>query len=100
MNYQLVITVLSLGGSALIAFVTVRVTQKFYGEALLKAEKHIESHTTAIAKLEVEVDILKNNYVSKDEVKGLRSDIQHIEANISKLDTKIDKLIEVMINKK
>ena len=104
MDYQLGITILSLGGSALTAFVTVRVTQKFYGESLVKNEKHIEDLfknkdeiTKLITKLETEVDTLKRTSVTKDEVTILQQAIKHIENDISKLDTKLDKIMEIMM---
>lgn len=107
MDYQLGITILSLLGSGLISFVTVRVTQKFYGEALIKAEGHIDTlykykdeQSKTIAKLETEVDNLKRTSVTKDEVIGLQQAMKHIENDISKLDSKLDKLMEIMINKK
>lgn len=104
MDYQLGITILSLGGSALTAFVTVRVTQKFYGESLVKNEKHIEDLfknkdeiTKLITKLETEVDTLKRTSVTKDEVTILQQAIKHIENDISKLDIKLDKIMDIMI---
>lgn len=104
MDYQLGITILSLGGSALTAFVTVRVTQKFYGESLIKNEKHIEDLfknkdeiTKLITKLETEVDTLKRTSVTKDEVTILQQAIKHIENDISKLDIKLDKIMDIII---
>ncbi|MFW3412290.1 hypothetical protein ACN9J3_06110 [Aliarcobacter butzleri] len=93
-----------MGGSALTAFVTVRVTQKFYGESLVKNEKHIEDLfknkdeiTKLITKLETEVDTLKRTSVTKDEVTILQQAIKHIENDISKLDIKLDKIMDIMI---
>ena len=104
MDYQLGITILSLGGSAITAFVTVRVTQKFYGESLIKAEKHIEDlfknkdeTTKVIARLETEIDTLKRTSVTKDEVTTLQQAMKHLENDISKLDIKLDKIMDIMI---
>lgn len=107
MDYSLIITILSLGGSALIAFVTVQVSQKFYGKAILDADIEIkaliqdkEKKSSEIAKLQTMVEHLQQNSVSKDEVAGLKNQMEHIEKNISNMDSKLDRITDIMLNKK
>lgn len=110
MDYKTLLTLLTpltLIGSAIIAFVTVRVTQKFNGEAIAKAEGHIDrlfkekdNLGNKLTKLETEVELIKNSYASKDEIIALQAMMKHIENDLSKLDVKMDRIMEIIIKNK
>ena len=104
-DYKLVLSLVTLAGSIVVSFVTVKVSLRFLQQELdnnvrdtSKLFSYKDLHSNRLTKLETEMADVRKNAVSKDELKLIEQSITHIENHLSKMDSKMDKFMEIIID--